>query len=140
MTTWQQTRINKNTGKVQHIRKVLDFIAIENQYKHILTNSRSYQGTMCISDHRLLVTTMKVDLKTIHKNKNQSTRNKNTLIDTQKLVENSEIQTQYKEALHEKINNAENKKWNNLTNIIQDTAKTVVGLRKPRKRKIKHDE
>ena len=26
LTTWQQTRINKETNKTQHIRKVLDFI------------------------------------------------------------------------------------------------------------------
>lgn len=31
LTTWQQTRINKETGKTQHIQKVLDFVMVENQ-------------------------------------------------------------------------------------------------------------
>ena len=61
MTTWQQTRINKDNGKVLQLRKVIDFIMIQKQYKHLLQNVRTYQGTLTYSDHRILVTTMQID-------------------------------------------------------------------------------
>ena len=63
LTTWQQTRINKESNKTQHIRKVLDFIMTENQYKHTLLNAQSYSGTYTISDHRLIITTMVINLE-----------------------------------------------------------------------------
>ena len=39
LTSWQQARTNKEKNKTQQIRKVLDFIMIENQYKHTLLNT-----------------------------------------------------------------------------------------------------
>ena len=59
---------------------------IEDQYKHILSNARTYQGTLTISDHRLLITKMKIGWSIFHKHKNTDTNNKKQKFDTQKLV------------------------------------------------------
>ena len=94
-TTWQQTRINKNTGKIEHVRKVIDFIAIEDQYKHLLTNARTYQGTTTDSDHRMLITTLNVDWHQAHKYKDTKSRDKTHEFNTHMLVQDTEVKQQY---------------------------------------------
>jgi len=87
LTTWQQTRIDKSTNKVQFVRKVIDFIMIEQQYKHIIQNARTYQGTLTTSDHRFLITTLQLNWHIMHIKKNRaSNNNKRLKIDTQKLI------------------------------------------------------
>ena len=82
------------TKKICHIRKTIDFIMIEEEYKHTLTNARTYQGTLTESDHRLLITSINItSWKFVHKNKNANTKNKNQKYDTQKLVNDKNIQT-----------------------------------------------
>ena len=45
LTNWQQARINKETNKTQHIRKILALVMIENQYNHTPLSAGSYSGT-----------------------------------------------------------------------------------------------
>ena len=51
-TTWELIRVNKITNKTTHLRKVLDYILVEKKHKHLLQDSRTYQGTLTYSDHR----------------------------------------------------------------------------------------
>ena len=48
--TWEQIRVNKGNSQINKIRKTLDYILIADKHKHILRNSRSYQGTLVESD------------------------------------------------------------------------------------------
>ena len=70
LTTCQQTRIIGNKTLV--IRKTIDYIMVEQRYRHILTDSRCYQGTNTNSDHRLLIARMRIDWPTVHNNKSKS--------------------------------------------------------------------
>ena len=101
---------------------------IEQHHKHALTNARTYQGTLVFSDHRLLVTTINVNWHVIHKHKNKTNRNKTVKIDTQKLIHNEEIQTEYKTKLRDNINASNNKQWSSISNIIKNTAQSVIGV------------
>ena len=64
-----QTRIVQ--GKLQKLKKTIDYIYIPYKYKHILENYRTYHGTTTASDHKLLVTKMKSRLLQIYKNDNK---------------------------------------------------------------------
>lgn len=59
-TTWEQIGVSKGKNQINKIRKILDYILIEDKHKHILRNFRSYQGTLVERDHRMLVTRMMV--------------------------------------------------------------------------------
>ena len=58
--------MNKEVNKSQPIWKVLDFIMIENQYKHTLLNAWSHSGTYTIPDHRLVITTMIINSSQVY--------------------------------------------------------------------------
>ena len=74
-TTWEQIRVSKGKNQVNKIRKTLDYILIDDKYKHILRNSRSYQGTLVESDHRMLVTRMKIQWYIVYKKRNNKQNN-----------------------------------------------------------------
>lgn len=137
LTTWQQTRIDEKTGKVTHVRKVLDYIMIERQYKPALTNSRTHKATLTISDHKLLITTLQTNWHILHRHKNRATNNKTEKIDTQKLIHDKQIQIQYKQSIQEKVESSEDRSWNQLKEIITNTAESIIGDVKPDKRKRK---
>ena len=56
LITWEQTRIVQ--GKLQKLKKTIDYIFIPYKYKHMLENSRTCHRTTTASDHKLLVTKM----------------------------------------------------------------------------------
>ena len=60
-TTWQGQRRDVTTGQVVPIYNVIDFVVCPQSHKRLLTDSRSYSGTLLYSDHRLLVA--KLDLR-----------------------------------------------------------------------------
>ena len=137
LTTWQQTRIVGD--KTLIIRKTNDYIMMEQQYRHILKDSRSYQGTNTNSDHRLLVTRMKIDWPTVHSNKSKSAP-KTEKYNTQLLVNDKNKQDEYKRKLKDKLLSNTSNNWDTVTKTIHDTAKNVIGTLKPTKRKIiKHN-
>ena len=128
LTTWSQEKINENKQTVTHTRKTIDYILIENQYKNALMDSRTHQGTKTFSDHRLLVTRMTAQWYIIHRNKNNHLNMKSeTKIDTNKLVYSRKIQDKYQQKLAENMNNTNNKKWKNISEIIYQTAKSELG-------------
>ena len=54
ITTWSQTRVNKETNRVKHIYNQIDYVMMMRSYTHNLTYARSYAGAETYSDHRLL--------------------------------------------------------------------------------------
>ena len=79
-----QTRIVQ--GKLQKLKKTVDYIYIPYKYKHIIENYRTYHGTTTASDHKLLVTKMKSRWFQIYKNDNKQKYQKNRKFSTQHLV------------------------------------------------------
>ena len=67
---------------------------IENQYKHLLKNARSYQGTLTTSEHRIVIITLQIDWYQVHKNKNIKSKNETRKFNTQKLLLDKETQDQ----------------------------------------------
>ena len=89
---------------------------VENQYKHILKNARTYQGTLTISDHRLLITWLQTQWFKVHKHKNIKSNNKKEKYDTQKLINDPETQNNYKKEVQKKISEMQTKDWKSITN------------------------
>jgi hypothetical protein len=110
---------------------------IERQYKPALTNSRTHKATLTISDHKLLITTLQTNWHILHRHKNRATNNKTEKIDTQKLIHDKQIQIQYKQSIQEKVESSEDRSWNQLKEIITNTAESIIGDVKPDKRKRK---
>ena len=104
----------------------------------MMTNARIHQGTLTISDHRMLVTTMKMKWCESHKNKNRKTNNITQKIDTQKIVHNKDVQNLYNSSVQEKIENSD-KSWNKVSKIVMETAKDVIGYTKRMNRKPKSE-
>ena len=111
---------------------------IEKQFKHIVTNGRVHQGTLTISDHRILVTTMKVDWYLVHKQKNRKTNNVKLKVDTQKIIHDKETQKVYRETVKDKIEKSD-KSWGKVAEIVIDTAKKVIGCVKRTNKKTRSD-
>ena len=59
ITTWENTRINKNNGSVTKVYNQIDYIISQTNKKHILRNTWSYAGTQVNSDHILIITKLK---------------------------------------------------------------------------------
>ena len=58
------------------IRNQIDFIIIRNEYKHLITDSRSYNGTNTDTDHKMVICKMNINLHKIYrKNKHTPTIN-----------------------------------------------------------------
>ena len=103
LITWEQTRIAQ--GKLQKLKKTIDYICIPYKYKHILENSRTYHGTITASDHKLLVTKMKTKWLQIYKNANKQKNPKNRKFNTWLLINDKKTQAQYRNKIHDRINN-----------------------------------
>ena len=114
---------------------------IENRFKHILTNARTYQGTLTNSDHRILIATMQIDWSTVHRNKNLPSNNKVQKFNVSKLIHDKEIRDNYKERVHTDIANTDDKNWNNITTIMKKAAADTIGVEKRGlKRNVLYDE
>ena len=100
---WEQTCIAQ--GKLQKLKKTIDYMCIPYKYKHILENSRTYHGKTTASDHKFLVTKRKTRWFQIYKNDNKQKNQKNRKFNTQLLINEKNIQEQYKNKIQDRINN-----------------------------------
>ena len=116
-------------------KRVIDYIIVEDQYKHIPRNSRTYQGTLTTSDHRILITTMQINWSVVHTNKNRKSNNKTQKFNTQQLVNDKQLQEKYKHELNSKITIGKNNKWDSMKENILETAANVIGYEQSTKRK-----
>ena len=130
-TTWEQIRVSKAKNQVNKIRKTLDYILIDDKYKHILRNSRSYQGTLVESDHRMLVTRMKIQWYIVYKKRNNKQDN-NEKYNTHLLVNSIKERQEYANRIKELIQQAPKgqKAWAFLKSKMRESAEKVVGIQK----------
>ena len=134
LTTWQQDKLIKETGKLTRTRKVIDYIMIENKFKYLLRDARTYSNTRTESDHRLLICRINASLYKIYKKK-KSTKERQKKFNTQTLIYDPEKSKEYSEKLEKKVQNEDQKlDWNKLKNIIKETAEEVIGVRDPEAR------
>ena len=130
-TTWEQIRIEQETNETKSIRKVLDYITIETKHKHLLQDSRSYQGTLTNSDHRLLITKLTIEWFEVYKKPKKKQR-PCEIYNTQLLTHDNNKREEYKRIIEEKLKKDDTQNsWSDIKDIIKSTAKEVVGICKP---------
>ena len=95
ITTWSQTRYDRNSGKAITIYYQIDYVILDQKNKQILTDARSYSGTETYSDHRLVVARMDVKWPKVYKKRTKIEAKKR--FDTRELVTNVEKQSEYKD-------------------------------------------
>ena len=140
ITTWEQTRTMKQTNKTTTIRKMLDYITIDKKQRHILKNSRSFQGTLTNSDHRIVVTRMIIEWYEIYKKVNNK-KTKSERYNTHILVNDKKKLEEYKRSVDEKLrNHREQKTWKVIVNTVKSAAKEVVGEQNPKVNKDEYSE
>ena len=124
ITTWSQQRTNKNTNKIETIYNQIDYILVRMNRKQTLQDARSYSGTECDSDHRLVVCRMSIKSYKMYK---RIRTKKYTRYNTRDLVQDIVIQKKYSEKLKENICKIEDVKWESVKSVIIETAEKEVG-------------
>ena len=61
-TTWLGQIRDRTTGKIINIFNQIDYILCQKRNKHLLTNARSYAGTLLTSDHKLVKASFKLEV------------------------------------------------------------------------------
>ena len=135
LATWEQTRTNLTTNKITRTYNTIDYIMIKRSQKNLLLDSRTYNGTLTFSDHRLLRTRMNIDWYNIYKqNKNPTPQKK---LNTQELITNKEKRDEYSRTINDKLTkmNENERSWDTISTVMKDTAENVIGYVKKIKRK-----
>ena len=132
ITTWKQTRINKDNNQTTKVFNQIDYILCQQSQKSALLNARSYSGTEVNSDHRLVITRMKIAPYHLHRLKKQKV---SPPINTPRLQE-SEAREHYEQVVKEKFDNLQNvqhtntqQRWDEAVSTIIETAEEVLGLK-----------
>ena len=115
-STWNASRFEREkqrgitlaTGRAQSISlKVLafkegDYILIDVNKKHCLTNARSYGGTETHSDHKLVVAKIQADWMSLYLKINKKKKEERAKkVDVRRLILDEEARKQYAEKLEE---------------------------------------
>ena len=104
---WEGQRRDPHTKKIIPIYNQIDYIICHRRYKHSATNARSYGGTIVTSDHKLVITTFKLEwFKVWRKRTTQSTPK----INTSNIVNRQECRLQYQQRLDTRDGHRERKK------------------------------
>ena len=106
---------------------MIDFILIPIEQKHILQNARSRNGMRTSSDHRMVITNMRIDWYIIY---NQRRNNNSELkLDMGKLTREKQLQKEYQSYITREIDKIdENERdWNKTKTILIKAAEDTVG-------------
>ncbi len=136
-TTWTGQRLDATKGEKVPIYNQIDYILTPRRQFNLVTNARSYSGTITESDHRLLVTTTttKPAYKRIFGPNSLPKQNKYNM---PLLVNDSNVRIKYQTELNNKIssstaNESAFEKWVSLRMNIIQTADEIIGTVKKRK-------
>ena len=138
-TTWtapvkiEKHKHHDGTERKNPYRNQIDYIIVKNQHKRLVEDSRSYSGTDTNSDHKMVLTKLKLDWWKI------KTRSKTSCkVDIDKFNEEQKV-IQYKNELTINIgkniqngNISVDNKWDNIVKLCKETGKSVLGNRKPK--------
>ena len=128
ITTWQCQTKNKKTNKIVNVYNQIDYIIMDKNQIHTLSDSRSYSGAETSSDHRIVVARMEVNWSKLYSKSNPTKTEKR--IDTNKLVYDKDIQEKYQQESERKINeliNNNNSDMNNVKNVLKEVAIEQLG-------------
>ena len=142
ISTWENHRRNNAGTKIISTFSQIDYIICEQNRKQILTDARSYSGTMTTSDHIPVVCKTNIEPYNVYRPpKKESIKHFNI----HNLVNDADIKTNYQNELNNQINSLENENyekpqtaidyWNKIKNAILTTAENTIGYVKQRKNK-----
>ena len=132
-TTWiGQIRV-RTTGKIINIFNQIDYILSQKWNKHLLTNARSYAGTLLTSDHKLVKASFKVEKHKLCRKEQHSKRTPKPNIAA--IVNKEESQKRYQNSLDTILSTITSDRKNNTDN---STADNVIDRLKRVQTIIKH--
>ena len=131
-TTWQGQRRDVTTGQVVPIYNVIDFVICPQTHKRLLTDSRSYSGTLLHSDHRLLVA--KLDLRQLFNVWGcieKARIPKHVRYNTDLLV-NDPYREMFRAAVSDSIsevntNTTASERWTSVEHVLKSAAESTIG-------------
>ena len=142
ITTWENTRINKNNGSVTKVYNQIDYVICQTNKKHILRNARSYAGTQVNSDHRLVITKLKTANYNLLEPKPTT---KHKPINTSRFSEPG-VKEQYKTLVKEQLHTIEieqfeenQQKWDKIVNSLVECGEQTLGFKTSTKNNITSD-
>ena len=136
ISTWETSKLNKNTYKIKHFYHQIDYVLCDRSRKQILRDARSYAGTRTFSDHRLVKVDMQIDPYIIYKPKKKSPHK---VINESRLKREINICSEYKQKLASAItvtesdNASAQEKWDIMAKNIKSVAEDVLGLKQKTK-------
>ncbi len=134
ITTWSQSRTNKQTNKVQHIHNQIDYIIVNRSNTQNLEQARSYAGTETISDHRLVVTSFEDNWTKLYKIANKKKEDSTKRFNTQLLTSNDDARKKFEEAIGKKIEEDNISTWDEMSAALTKSAEETIGYNKPQKK------
>ena len=134
-TTWQGQYRDTTTGDIVPIYNVIDFVICRQAHKSILTDSRSYVGTLLDSDHRLLIT--KLDLRHLHiwEHLGRPQPKKRVRFNTDELT-NAPKRAQFREGFIESLADIDtsspvSERWSQIKQALSSAAESTIGRSVP---------
>ena len=132
ITTWQTTNKNKKSWKNKQrknpIRNQIDYIFIRQTYLPLTKNARAFGGTQCNSDHKMIITTFRMNMAFLHKPTNHKEKyDLNSLKETttkQKFQEEVCKQTAILQQTYHNLNTEE--KYKEIKNTLLQAAKNTL--------------
>ena len=120
ITTWSQHKKDSKSDKMISVFNQIDYIVCNRNQAHTMTDARSFAGTETSSDHRLVVTRIRINWPNIYRKFNKQTGVKR--YNTDKLIENPE---RYRQMLDQKMQTSEDSSWDSIKKAITETAPRI---------------
>ena len=130
-TTWIGQIRDITTGKIINIFNQIDYILCQKRNKHLLTNARSYAGTLLTSDHKLVKASFKVEKHKLCRKEQHSKTTPQPNIAA--IVNKEESQRRYQNTLDTKlstITSDRNNTDNSTADSVPDRLKRVQTIMK----------
>ncbi len=128
-TTWESP--DKPNASKKKVRNQIDYILVRGYHKIFVNDSRSYAGTMCYSDHRLVMAKFSISWQ-----RKTPPKAKTMKYDIEKL-KMPEYKQKYQQRVRELLTNSEGKseqdKWNNIVEACHKASQEVLGKIKSKK-------
>ena len=115
-TTWIGQIRDRTTGKIINyiIFNQIDYILCQRRNKHLLTNARSYAGTLLTSDHKLVKASFNLEKHKLCRKEQHSNRTPKPNIAA--IVNKEESQRRYQNTLDTKLSSITSDRKNNTDN------------------------
>ena len=129
ITTWKGQK-KTSSGEIVPIFNQIDYVICDQKLKKFLTNSRSYNGTLTFTDHRLVISKFQIEWRKLWANKTSIAHDKKFY--TSKLIDNENDLSEYNETLKSSINlksnhNRKHISWEDLKDLIKTSAASTIG-------------